>query len=84
VGLDDHVEIEEHYYSVPHQLLHETVWDALPHERLKSSAAASALPPTCARLPIASIRQYRTPRRLGKALFQQLATYRWIVEHHGL
>jgi hypothetical protein len=41
---------------------------------LKSSAAASALPPTCARLPIASIRQYRTPRRLDKALFQQLAT----------
>ena len=27
---------------------------------------------------------YRTPRRLDKALFQQLATCRWIAEHHGL
>jgi transposase len=26
VGLDYHVEIEKHYYSVPHQLLRETVW----------------------------------------------------------
>lgn len=25
-GLDYHVEIEKHYYSVPHQLLRETVW----------------------------------------------------------
>ena len=27
---------------------------------------------------------YRTPRRLDKALFQQLATGRWIAEHHSL
>jgi len=27
---------------------------------------------------------YRTPRRLDKALFQQLAACRWIVEHRGL
>jgi DNA replication protein DnaC len=27
---------------------------------------------------------YRTPRRLDKALFQQLATCRWIAERHGL
>jgi DNA replication protein DnaC len=27
---------------------------------------------------------YRTPRRLDKALFQQLATSRWIAEHRGL
>ena len=27
---------------------------------------------------------YRTPRRLDKALFQQLATCRWITEHRGL
>src|ERR1700752_690789 len=27
---------------------------------------------------------YRTPRRLDKALFQQLATCRWIAEHRGL
>ena len=26
VGLDYHVEVEKHYYSVPHQLLRETVW----------------------------------------------------------
>jgi transposase len=26
VGLDHHVEIERHYYSVPHTLLRETVW----------------------------------------------------------
>jgi len=26
VGLDYHVEIEKHYYSVPHQLLREKVW----------------------------------------------------------
>lgn len=26
VGLDYHVEIERHYYSVPHQLLRKTVW----------------------------------------------------------
>jgi len=26
VGLDYHVEIDKHYYSVPHQLLRETVW----------------------------------------------------------
>ena len=26
VGLDYHIEIEKHYYSVPHQLLRETVW----------------------------------------------------------
>jgi DNA replication protein DnaC len=27
---------------------------------------------------------YRTPRRLDKVLFQQLATCHWIAEHHGL
>src|SRR6516165_11918974 len=27
---------------------------------------------------------YRTPRRLDKALFQQLATSRWVAEHRGL
>jgi len=27
---------------------------------------------------------YRTPRRLDKALFQQLGTCRWIAEHRGL
>src|ERR1700741_167346 len=27
---------------------------------------------------------YRTPRRLDKALFQQLATCRWIPQHRGL
>src|SRR5215217_1866186 len=27
---------------------------------------------------------YRTPRRLDKMLFQQLATCRWIAEHRGL
>jgi len=27
---------------------------------------------------------YRTPRRLDKALFQQLATCRWIVDHRNL
>ena len=27
---------------------------------------------------------YRTPRKLDKALFQQLATCRWIAEHRGL
>src|SRR4029077_18034944 len=27
---------------------------------------------------------YRTPRRLDKALFQQLATCRWIAERRGL
>lgn len=27
---------------------------------------------------------FRTPRRLDKALFQQLATCRWIAEHRGL
>ena len=27
---------------------------------------------------------YRTPRRIDKALFQQLATCRWIAEHRGL
>jgi DNA replication protein DnaC len=27
---------------------------------------------------------YRTPRRLDKALFQQLTTCRWIAEHRGL
>ena len=27
---------------------------------------------------------YRTPRRLDKALFQQLATGRWIAEHRNL
>jgi DNA replication protein DnaC len=27
---------------------------------------------------------YRTPRRLDKALFQRLATSRWIAEHRGL
>ena len=26
VGLDYHVEVEKHYYSVPHQLLREKVW----------------------------------------------------------
>src|SRR5579864_6577104 len=26
IGLDYHVEIEKHYYSVPHHLLRETVW----------------------------------------------------------
>jgi hypothetical protein len=27
---------------------------------------------------------YRTPRRLDKALFQSLATCRWVAEHRGL
>ena len=27
---------------------------------------------------------YRTPRKLDKALFQQLATGRWIAEHRSL
>jgi hypothetical protein len=27
---------------------------------------------------------YRTPRRLDKALFQQLTTCGWIAEHSGL
>lgn len=27
---------------------------------------------------------YRTPRKLDKALFQQLATGRWVVEHRNL
>ena len=27
---------------------------------------------------------YRTPRRLDKALFQSLVTCRWVVEHRGL
>ena len=27
---------------------------------------------------------YRTPRRLDKALFQQLVTCRWIAEHRNL
>jgi DNA replication protein DnaC len=27
---------------------------------------------------------YRTPRRLDKAMFQQLATSRWIAEHRNL
>src|SRR5215470_11377975 len=27
---------------------------------------------------------YRTPRRLDKSLFQQLATCRWVVEHRSL
>jgi DNA replication protein DnaC len=27
---------------------------------------------------------YRTPRQLDKALFQQLATCRWIAEHRNL
>src|ERR1700722_16370559 len=27
---------------------------------------------------------YRTPRRLDKALFQQWPTFRWIAEHRGL
>ncbi|MGQ0673199.1 MAG: ATP-binding protein, partial [Hyphomicrobium sp.] len=27
---------------------------------------------------------YRTPRKLDKALFQQLSTCRWIVEHRNL
>jgi len=29
VGLDYHVEIEKHYYSVPHQLLREKVWSRI-------------------------------------------------------
>ncbi|HEU0219104.1 MAG TPA: IS21 family transposase [Stellaceae bacterium] len=29
VGLDYHVEIEKHYYSVPHQLLRERVWSRI-------------------------------------------------------
>jgi len=28
--------------------------------------------------------EYLTPRRLDKALFQQLATCRWVAEHRGL
>ena len=43
-GLDYHVEVEKHYYSVPHTLLRETMW-----------------------------------ARIDKALFQQLATRRWIA-----
>jgi len=29
-GLDYHVEVEKHYYSVPHQLLQERLWARIP------------------------------------------------------
>jgi transposase len=50
VGLDYHVEIEKHYYSVPHQLLREKVWARI-------TARASGLLRTCAHRRTASIRR---------------------------
>ena len=54
------------------------------------TAAPGASRPGCARARLrhsqAAIEDvdYRTPRRLDKALFQQLATCRWIAEHRNL
>ena len=57
VGLDYHVEIEKHYYSVPHQLLREKFGRASRRARSRSSTTASGSPRTCARPRTASIRR---------------------------
>ena len=35
VGLDYHIEVEKHYYSVPHKLLREKVWARLTERTLE-------------------------------------------------
>ena len=52
------------------------------HQALPDPAARA---PGCATArPAIEDVDYRTPRRLDKALFQQLATGRWIAEHRNL
>ena len=53
---------------------------ATPGASSAGSRAAGAAP---GRRPIEDV-DYRTPRRLDRALFQQLATGRWIAEHRNL
>ena len=49
VAPDYHVEVDDHYYSVPFVLLRETVDARLPTARSRSSTRASGLRATCAR-----------------------------------
>ena len=116
VGLDYHVEVGKHYYSVPFTLLREKLWaldgmaDAFAELQQQDAARdlghaewlallldreaasrntkrmQSRLKPAHLRHGQASVEDvdYRTPRKLDKALFQQLATGRWIAEHRSL
>ena len=43
-GLDYHVEVEKHYYSVPHALLRETLWADGWAKLCRSEWAATRLP----------------------------------------
>ena len=49
-----------------------------------ASRPGCALPSCATARPSIEDVDYRTPRRLDKALFQQLATCRWIAEHRNL
>ena len=50
VGLDYHVEIEKHYYSVPHQLLREKVWSRITARTIEASPSRQARCRACALL----------------------------------
>jgi transposase len=58
VGLDYHVEIEKHYYSVPHQLLREKVWARITARIVEIFHCGKRVAArTCARPPTASTRR---------------------------
>ena len=57
LGLDYHVEVEKHYYSVPHQLLREKLWARITARTVEVFHAASASPRTCAPPRTASTRR---------------------------
>jgi hypothetical protein len=55
-GLDYHVEVEKHYYSVPHALLRETLGRGSPRGPSSFSIKAIASPSMCARHPTGATR----------------------------
>ncbi|MGY8686028.1 hypothetical protein Q2941_51330 [Bradyrhizobium sp. UFLA05-153] len=59
VNLDYLVEIAQHYYSVPHNLVHEEVEAGSPRKRSRFSCGASASPRICA--AFCRIAQRRSP-----------------------
>jgi transposase len=59
VGLDYHVEVEKHYYSVPHQLLREKVWARITARTVEVFHRGKRV---AARVPSSSNRKHTTVR----------------------
>jgi len=60
-GLDYHVEVEKHYYSVPHALLRETLWARITARTIELFHQSNrGSPSMCARHPTAANDRART------------------------